>query len=117
MIRQNDMREEDVASVIFSTTMDLNAEFPALAARQLGWLNVALMCVHEMNVPGSLQRCIRILVHWNTDKPAKDIVHVYIKEASRLRPDLCKLPPVDWNELEGWITDHLNREAKSSWQS
>ena len=114
MIRQNDIQEEDVASVIFSTTTDLDAEFPALAARQLGWFDAALMCIHELDVPGSLQRCIRILLHWNTDKPADQIVHVYIKDAADLRPDLSKRPPVDWRELEGWITAHLNKEAKSS---
>jgi chorismate mutase len=112
MIRQNGIREEDVASAIFSTTEDLDAEFPALAARQLGWLDVALMCVHELDVPGSLRRCIRVLLHWNTDKPADQVVHVYIKEAAALRPDRSKLPPVDWNELEQWITEHLNEEAK-----
>jgi len=114
MIRQNGIEEADVASVIFSTTVDLDAEFPALAARQLGWLHVAMMCVHEVDVPGSLRQCVRILLHWNTDRPADEIRHVYIKEAASLRPDLCKLPPVDWNELEEWITDHLNKEAKPS---
>jgi len=114
MIRQNGILEEDVASAIFSTTPDLDAEFPALAARQLGWLDVALMCVHELDVPGSLRRCVRILLHWNTDKPARDVIHVYIKDASRLSPDRSKLPPVDWNELERWIADHLNNEAQPS---
>ena len=114
MIRQNDIQEEDVASVIFSTTTDLDAEFPALAARQLGWFDAAMMCAHELDVPGSLQRCIRILLHWNTDKPADRIVHVYIKDAARLRPDRSELPPVDWDELERWIEDHINNEAKSS---
>jgi chorismate mutase len=112
MIRQNDIREEDVASAIFTTTEDLDAEFPALAARQLGWLSAALLCIHELDVPGSLRRCIRILLHWNTEKPAEQIVHVYIKEAAALRPDRSKLPPVDWNELEEWISEHLNEEAK-----
>lgn len=106
MIRQNDIQAEDVCSVIFSTTTDLDAQFPALAARQLGWLDVALMCVHELDVPGSLRHCIRILVHWNTEKQPDEIVHVYIKEAARLRPDRCNLPPVDWKELEDWIAQH-----------
>ena len=114
MVRQNDIREVDVASAIFTTTTDLDAEFPALAARQLGWLNVALMCVHELEVPDSLPRCVRILLHWNTEKAAEEIVHVYIKDAARLRPDLSRLPPVDWAELEQWISDHLNSQAKSS---
>jgi chorismate mutase len=113
MIRANDIRQEDVASAIFTTTQDLNAEFPALAARQLGWMNVALMCGHELDVPGSLPHCIRILLHWNTERSNEEVVHVYIKDASRLRPDLSKLPPVNWEELEGWIESHI-QEAKSS---
>ena len=114
MIRQNGIEPEDVASAIFTTTPDLNAEFPALAARQLGWLHVALMCGHELDVPGSLRRCVRILLHWNTDTPADRIVHVYIKEAARLRPDHSKIPPIDWEELERWIAEHLNEQAKPS---
>ena len=70
MIRLNDIKPEDVASVIFTTTRDLNAEYPALAARQLGWLDIALLCGHEMDVPNSLPQCVRILVHWNTTKIA-----------------------------------------------
>ena len=114
MIRQNDIREEDLASAIFTTTPDLDAEFPALAARQLGWINVALMCGHELDVPGSLRRCIRVLIHWNTDRPADQVVHVYIKDAAKLRPDLSELPPVDWEELERWIAEHVNQEARPS---
>ena len=114
MIRQNGIREEDIASAVFTTTGDLDAEFPALAARQLGWLDVALMCTHELDVSDSLRRCIRILLHWNTDKPAHQIAHVYIKDAARLRPDRSEIPPVDWDELERWISDHLNQEAKPS---
>jgi chorismate mutase len=106
MIRLNGIRPEDVCSATFSTTTDLDAQFPALAARQLGWIDVALMCVHELDVPGSLRHCIRILLHWNTEKKPDEIVHVYIKEASRLRPDRSKIPPVDWKELEAWIDEH-----------
>ena len=107
MIRQNDIAAEDVASATFTTTPDLDAEFPALAARQLGWLDVPLLCTHEINVPGSLQKCIRILLHWNTDKKQDEISHVYTKEAQRLRPDLSKLPPVDMEELEEWIAQQM----------
>ncbi len=89
-------------------TADLDAEFPALAARQLGWFDVPLMCVRELAVPGSLPRCIRILLHWNTEKPADEIVHVYIKGAVRLRPDRSQLPPVDWQELEDWISRQID---------
>ena len=114
MIRQNGIEPEDVASAVFSTTPDLDAEFPALAARQLGWFDVALMCIHEIDVPGSLRRCVRVLLHWNTDKPADEIVHVYIKQAANLRPDRSNVPPVDWKELEDWISEHLNTEARPS---
>jgi chorismate mutase len=114
MIRQNEINPADVASAFFSTTTDLDAEFPALAARQLGWLDVALMCSYELDVPGSLRHCIRVLVHWNTDKSASEIVHVYVKEAARLRPDRSNLPPVDWKELEDWIGEHTNNVAGPS---
>jgi chorismate mutase len=91
MIEANNLRPEDIASAIFSTTADLNAEFPAVAARELGWLDTALFCTHEMAVPGSLPRCIRVLVHWNTTRRADEIVHVYIREASTLRPERATL--------------------------
>jgi chorismate mutase len=107
MIRLNGIESEDVASAIFSATRDLNAEFPALAARQLGWLDVPLLCTHEMDVPGSLRRCIRVLVNWNTDKPQGEVIHVYIQGAVKLRPDLSKLPPVDFAELESWIAEQM----------
>ena len=107
MIRVNEIQPEDVASAIFSATEDLNSEFPAMAARQLGWLDVPLICTHEINVPGSLTRCIRILLHWNTDKTQQQVSHVYIKEAVKLRPDLSKLPPVDFAELESWIAQQM----------
>jgi chorismate mutase len=113
MIRKNDIRPEDVASAIFSTTHDLDAEFPAVAARQLGWMDVALMCTNELDVPGSLGRCIRVLLHWNTDKSPEEIVHVYVKDAAHLRPDLASLPAVDWDELEQWIGQHLHQVRPS----
>ncbi len=91
LIRRNDIRPEDVASAIFTTTPDLTAEFPALAARQLGWHDVALMCGHEMNRPGALGRCIRILIHLNTTRSAAEIEHVYIRDAVNLRPDLAEI--------------------------
>jgi chorismate mutase len=85
-----------------------------LAARQLGWLDVPLMCGHEISVPGSLPLCIRVLLHWNTDKEQSEIEHVYVREANRLRPDLTKLPAVDWDELENWISEHMNACKTSS---
>ncbi len=107
MIRRNRIDACDIGSAIFTVTRDVNAEFPALAARQLGWLGVPLLCGYEIDVPGSLPKCIRVLIHWNTDKTQEEIEHVYIHDAVRLRPDLSKLPPVDWEELEDWIEEHL----------
>ena len=107
MIRRNNIQAEDVASAVFSVTADLNAEFPALAARQLGWLDVPLLCTNEISVEGGLPLCVRILVNWNTEMSQKDIVHIYIKEAIQLRPDLCKLPTVDYEELEKWIAEYM----------
>jgi chorismate mutase len=87
LIAANGIKPEDIASAIFTTTPDLNAEFPAVAARELGWIDMALLCGHEMNVPGSLQSCIRVLVHWNTARHASEVVHVYIRGARGLRPE------------------------------
>ena len=66
-----------------------------------------LLCSYEVDVPGSLRLCIRVLVLWNTDKAQNEIQHVYIKNAQRLRPDLSNLPPVDFTELEAWIAAHM----------
>ena len=76
---------EDIISAFFTTTQDLNAEFPPVAARKIGWVNVALMCSHEMKVPGALQKCIRVMVHVNTDKNPTDIVNIYLRDAANLR--------------------------------
>lgn len=87
LIEENGIEPDDVASAYFTTTRDLDAEFPALAARKLGWQDVALICGHEMQVPGSLERCIRVLLHWNTEKTAAEVCHVFIRGARNLRPD------------------------------
>ena len=107
MIRRNEIVADDVASATFTVTSDVNAEFPALAARQLGWREVPLLCGYEIDVPGSLKKCIRIMLHWNTDKGQQEIEHVYIRDAVKLRPDLSVLPPVDFEELETWIQAHI----------
>jgi chorismate mutase len=87
MVKANDVRGEDVASILFTTTSDLNATFPAEAARELGLSQVPLLCGQEIDVPGSLPMCLRILILFNTNKSAEDIVHVYLKAAKKLRPD------------------------------
>jgi chorismate mutase len=110
MIRRNDINSQDVASAMFTVTQDLSAEFPALAARQLGWIEVPLLCGYEMSVSESLPRCIRILLHWNTDKQQAEILHTYVHEAKKLRPDLSSLPPIDFDELEQWIEANLGED-------
>lgn len=91
IMQRNEFTIDDVVSAFFTTTQDLNAEFPAVAARQLGWTNTALMCGHEMNVPGSLPMCLRVLLHVNTDKALDEIEHVYLKGAEKLR---ATAPPI-----------------------
>jgi chorismate mutase len=86
LIQRNALQAEDIASAIFSVTDDLDAEFPALAARKLGWTEVALMCSREIPVPHSLRKCIRVLLHVNTTRSAAEIQHVYIHGAVTLRP-------------------------------
>ena len=85
IIKENSLNIEDIISAFFTTTQDLNAEFPPVAARKIGWVNVALMCSHEMKVPGALQKCIRVMVHVNTDKNPTDIVNIYLRDAVNLR--------------------------------
>lgn len=92
LIEANRLAPEDVASAIFSVTPDLTAAYPARAARDLGWAQVPLLDVQEAAVSGGLPRCVRVLLHWNTDKPASEIVHVYLRGARALRPDLVRDP-------------------------
>lgn len=104
--KRNEMHPDDIASVYFTTTADLNATYPALAARQMGWRDVALLCGHEMNVPGGLKMCIRVLIHWNTTRSAKEIAHIYLREAQNLRPDRQNLPPIrprQMNAMEAMV--------------
>ncbi len=88
LIARNGIVSAHVASALFTTTTDLDAEFPAVAAREIGWDNVALMCGHEMRVPGGLERCLRVLVHLNTDREQSEMQHVYLRGATALRPDV-----------------------------
>jgi chorismate mutase len=88
IVEVNAIRIEDIASVIFTATSDLNEVYPARAAREMGWRYTPLLCMQEMAVVGSLPRCIRVLLHWNTDLAPEQIQHVYLGEARKLRPDL-----------------------------
>jgi len=87
MVSANEMEVEDIATIIFTATGDLDAEYPALVTRELGWLDTPLLCGQEMAVPGSLERCIRVLMHWNTLKRPPEIRHIYLGGAKDLRPD------------------------------
>ena len=82
------MKPEDVGSALFTVTDDLVSTVPAQGARQMGWGLVPMMCAREIPVPGSLRKVIRVLVHWNTETPQNEIVHVYLRDAVKLRPDL-----------------------------
>jgi len=88
LVTHNHVAIEDIASAIFSVTEDLNAEFPAVAARRLGWIYTPLFCVTEIPVPGSLKRCVRVLLHVNTDRRQEEMKHLYLRDAKKLRPDL-----------------------------
>ena len=86
MALANQIEIKDIAAIFFTTTPDLNAEFPASAARELGWpSNLAMLCGHEMNVPNDLPRCLRILMLVNTEKEPEEISHVYVGEAKKLK--------------------------------
>ncbi|PDO11692.1 MAG: chorismate mutase [Candidatus Reconcilbacillus cellulovorans] len=93
IVRENDIVPDDIACVLITVTQDLNATFPAQAIRQMpGWELVPLMCSLEIDVPGGLPRCIRLMVMVNTDKRQTEIRHVYLNDARRLRPDLAGSP-------------------------
>ena len=102
IVAANGLLVQDVASAIFTATPDLDAAYPARAAREMGWVNTPLLCMQEMAVAGSLPRCIRTLVLWNTDLPPDRVRHVYLGRARTLRPDLLPdLSPDLVEEEEG----------------
>lgn len=87
---RNAILPEDMVCMIFTLTPDLDAVFPAVAARKMGITNVPLMCMSEIPVENALSKCVRVLVQFNTDKTLNDIQHVYLRDAVKLRPDLVK---------------------------
>ena len=87
LLSANDLLLEDIASAFWTTTPDLTAEWPALAARQMGFADVPQMNAHEMSVPGQLMMTIRVLMHVNTEKSQREVRHVYLRDAIRLRPE------------------------------
>jgi chorismate mutase len=99
LVEANGMLASDIASAIFTVTEDLDAAFPAVAARDLpDWKDVPLSCAREIPVPGSLGHCIRILIHWNTDRPQEEVRHVYLRAARGLRPRWAMRVPGDDDE-------------------
>jgi chorismate mutase len=86
LVRLNGLRPDDVAYVWFTVTPDLDAEFPAFAAREIGWTEVPLMCGREIPVPGAITGCIRVLIDWNTAKTQREIRHAFLRRAKELRP-------------------------------
>ncbi len=88
IVERNEIQLEDITSAIFTMTEDLDAEFPALAARSIGWTAVPLMCMREIPVPGSLLSCIRVLLHVNTTRSGAEMQHIYIRDATSLRPNI-----------------------------
>ncbi len=88
IIDENNIKNEEIVSIIFTATSDLDKEYPAVAARKLGFVQIPLMCCQEMFVKDSLEKCIRILMHINRDCNLEEINHIYLKKAKKLRPDL-----------------------------
>jgi chorismate mutase len=88
---ENKLGTEELVSALFTVTSDLNADFPASSAREIGWQLVPLLCATEIPVPGSLPRCIRVLIHANMDRSQKEIKHVFLRNAAMLRKDLVEV--------------------------
>ncbi|HYK42279.1 MAG TPA: chorismate mutase [Thermoanaerobaculia bacterium] len=98
LVESNGIRAEDVASAVFTATHDVAAAFPAVAARTVpGWEAVPLLCAREIPVPGALGRCIRVLIHWNTELPASAVRHAFLRGARILRPEWA-VPPAESGE-------------------
>ncbi len=91
IVTANEIDKDDLASVHLTTTRDLVAEFPAVAARMMGWVHVPLLQSHEMDVPHGQPRCIRVMMLWNTDRAPQDIKHIYLRDAVNLRSKQSKL--------------------------
>ena len=89
VLRRNDLAEADLISIVFTLTPDLTSCFPAVAARDLGLADVPLLCATEVAVPGALPRVVRLLAHVESDRPRSAVRHVYLRGATRLRPDLA----------------------------
>lgn len=90
LVKENGLSIDDVVSIIFTMTRDLNATYPAVAARAIGWTQVPMLCFNELEISGSMPRCIRVLMHINTEKSQNDLKHIYLRDAIALRQDLVQ---------------------------
>jgi len=105
LVDQNGIDSEDLASVWLTTTPDIVCCFPAIAARQIGWVDVPLICAHEMSVKGAMPLVIRVMMHWNTSKSQKEIHHIYLGETVKLRPDKVHVPAISDEEIENYMLE------------
>lgn len=103
IVEQNKIDSRDLASVWLTTTPDVTCCFPAIAARQIGWVDVPLMCAHEMSVQGAMPLVVRVMLHWNTTKSQKEIHHVYLGETVKLRPDKVHVPAISDEEIADYM--------------
>ena len=90
IVKENNINLEDIVSIFLTATVDLNADFPAYAVRELGWNSVPLLCAQELDVPNSMKKVIRVLVHVNCDKSQHEIKHQYLGATKKLRKGLIK---------------------------
>jgi chorismate mutase len=91
LVERNRLDVEEIASAFFTVSDDLDAAYPALAARRMGWIHVALLCAREISVPAGLERCVRVLLHVNTELEQEDLCHVYLHGAGSLRPEYAEV--------------------------
>ena len=103
IVEQNGINSEDLASVWLTTTPDITSCFPAIAARQIGWVDVPLICAHEMSVKGGMPLVVRVMMHWNTTKSQKEINHIYLGETVKLRPDKVHVPAISDEEIANYM--------------
>jgi len=106
LVGQNGIDSRDIASVWLTTTQDITSCFPAIAARQIGWVDVPLICAHEMSVEGAMPLVVRVMVHWNTTKSQKEIHHIYLGETVKLRPDKVHVPAISDEEIANYMLEH-----------
>ena len=105
IVDQNGIDPKDLASVWLTTTPDIVSCFPAIAARQIGWVDVPLICAHEMSVDGAMPLVVRVMMHWNTTKSQQEINHIYLGETVKLRPDKVHVPPINDQQVTSYLLD------------